>query len=178
MNKLTALRTFANPSLTPTKGTKIFNDRWYQVTMQNTERDIGDGYYLAEGEYVELLPGKAARERREARLNHCNSIVEYSGPVFELFANEYGGEPRSAGFFPSAEAMKVKLEAKKADHDKWVTDCIEEGLRHLDSAAKIASGEVQKMGFDAAWHEGVALECFAVAAAKCNKFRCDFKAVR
>ncbi len=165
MNKLTALRTFANPSLTPTKGTKIFNDRWYQVTMQNTEHDIGDGYYLAEGEYVELLPGKAARERREARLNHCNSIVEYNGPVFELLTSQYGHELRGVGFYPSAEATMVKLDAEKAAHDKWVTDCIEEGLRHLDSAAKIVSGEVQKIGFDAAWHEGVALECFAVAAA-------------
>ena len=88
MNKLTAYRTFGKPGYTPTKHIRIYKDRFYRVTMQNTERDQGDGYYLADGEYTELLDGVEAKRRRDAHLNHCNNIQEYHGPVWG-FKQEY-----------------------------------------------------------------------------------------
>jgi len=89
MNHLTAIRNFANPGYTPTKGKiRIFDNRWYLCVFQNTEHDIGGGYYLAEGEYTQVLPGKKARDARDSRLNHLNAIKEYDGPVWQLTSIE------------------------------------------------------------------------------------------
>jgi hypothetical protein len=140
MDTLTAVRTFAKPGYTPTRHVRIFADRWYLVTMQNVERGQGDYMGLGEGEYTELLPGAKARERREARLNHCNAIAEYSGPVFELLANQYGGELRHVGYFPSIADLITKLDNCKADHDEWIADCRAEAQRHLASAEAIENG--------------------------------------
>ncbi len=89
MNKTTAYRNFGKPSYTPAKQVKIYDTKWYLVTMQNTEHDQGDGYYLAEGEYTLLLTGKQARDKREAHLNHCNKIAEYLGPVYHVSVRRY-----------------------------------------------------------------------------------------
>lgn len=85
MNTLTAYRTFGDPGYRPgTARVRIYDARWYLVTLQNTSRDQGDGYYLEDGEHVVLLPGRKAREERDARLNNCNAVREWGGEVWEL----------------------------------------------------------------------------------------------
>lgn len=85
MDALTAYRSFAKPGYSPARGKiRIYKDRWYLCTFQNTEHDQGGGYYLAEGEYTELLPGGRARKARDARLNHLNAIEEHAGEVWEV----------------------------------------------------------------------------------------------
>ena len=86
MNHLDAIRNFGNSGYTPTKGIRILNTKWYLCTFQNTEHDQGGGYYLAEGEYARILPGKEARQARDARLNHLNAIHEYSGEIWKVTA--------------------------------------------------------------------------------------------
>jgi len=57
--------------------------------MQNTETDQGGGLYLAEGEHTQLVTGQEARRRRDARLNHCNAIAEYRGPVWKVLRYQW-----------------------------------------------------------------------------------------
>lgn len=123
MNKLTAIRTFAAPGFCPVKRTRIFANRWYKVTMQNTERDMGDGYYLAEGEYVELIPGNEARRRRDARLNHCNRIEEWTGPVYALFTTYYGSwnGSRQPEYFGDLESLEKAVKKAYGDHLQWIS---------------------------------------------------------
>lgn len=110
MNRLTAYRTFGKPGYTPTKHVRIFQDRFYLVTMQNTEHDQGDGYYLAEGEYTELLHGVEAKRRRDAHLNHCNNIQEYHGPIWE-FKQEY----RNTEWYASEADVVKRIECLNAE---------------------------------------------------------------
>ncbi len=85
MNGLSVYRTFAKPGYSPVKGkVRIFDDKWYIVTFQNTETDQGDGHYLVDGEYTQLMPGRAARNARDAHLNHCNAVSEHKGPVYAV----------------------------------------------------------------------------------------------
>ena len=145
--------------------------------MQNVEHGQGDYVGLGEGEYVELLPGNTARERRDAHLNHCNRIQEYGGPVFELRTNRYGGELQHVGYFGTVEKMSAKLDARKAAHDKWIADCRAHGESHLRSAEAMESGT--KSGFlTPVAHRLAATECFDVADKHEQGFRCDVVTVR
>jgi hypothetical protein len=177
MDKLTAIRSFASPGFTPARRVKIFNDHWYLVTMQNVERGQGDYLGLGEGEYSELLPGDKARERRDARLNHCNSIAEHSGPVFELLANQYGGDVRHVGYFATPKDASTKLDQCKTAYDKWIGDCRAEGDRHLKSAIAIEQG-IGKSIMTAEMHRDCARDCFAVVDKHASGFRCDLKQIR
>jgi hypothetical protein len=177
MNRLTAIRTFAAPGVTPTKRVKLFNHRWYYVRMQNVERGQGDYVGLGEGEYTELLPGNKARERRDAHLNHCNAIAEYSGPVFDLFANRYGGELEHVGYFATPEDAAAKLDACKTSHDKWIRDCRIEGERHRATASAIEQGTGESI-LTAEMHRQAAKECDAVADQHADGFRCDLRKIR
>ena len=92
MDRMTALRTFAQPSYTPTKHIRIYANRWYLVTMQNVEHDsLTDYHGLAPGEYTELVTGTEARYRRDAHLNHCNAVRQYDGPVYQVDDIRYVG---------------------------------------------------------------------------------------
>lgn len=105
-------RQFGNPGYTPAKRTRIENKKWYLVTLQNVETNpLCDYVGLADGQYTELLPGHKAREKREARLNHCNAIQEYKGPVYQLQAIQHG----RASYYPewaTSEAAAAKAAAK------------------------------------------------------------------
>jgi hypothetical protein len=139
MTSLSLHRTFANPSYTPTKGTKIRKDRWCIVRMQKTSRDQGDGLYLEDGEDVALLQGDEARKRRDARLNHCNGITEYSGPVFALHRYPYNSpEPTAPTFYPSEEAAEEAAAAFQAEHGRWIAD-MEKSLGHQIAKATEAA---------------------------------------
>jgi len=171
MNTLTAIRTFAKPGFSPAKRTKLFNDRWY------IERGQGDYLGLGEGEYTELLPGNKARDRRDAHLNHCNRLAEYDGPVFELMANQYGGELRSFGFYPTIADLTVKLDSAKASHDKWVMDCRTEAAKHMATALELEHGTGKSI-MTAEHHRQVSKDCTAVADKHKASFKCDARKVR
>lgn len=120
MDYLTAYRTFGNSKYSPAKGKmRIHKDKWYHVTFQNTSRDQGDGYYLEEGEYVELLPGDEARRARDAHLNHCNAIAEYNGAVYAVYMS--GSEwrwpfvRRYAATLSEAETMAESMNSQMRD---------------------------------------------------------------
>jgi len=87
VNKLTAIRSFANPGFTPVK-LRIYNNRWYLFTFQNIRTDQGGGHYLAEGEHTILLPGREARRARDRHLNHLNAIREHRGEVWEVTSRD------------------------------------------------------------------------------------------
>src|SRR5260370_29215191 len=126
MNRLDAIRNFAQPSYCSAKRVRIHKDRYYLVKMQNVETDPRVDYVgLGVGEYLELLPGNAARERRDARLNHCNAIAEYSGPVFAVLTSSYGhwDTSRKPRYFPTeADALEF-VRTERAKHEKWLQDC-------------------------------------------------------
>jgi hypothetical protein len=172
MDKLTAFRVFGNSRLTPAKHAKVFNDRWYLVRMQNTERDQGDGYYLAEGEYVELLPGNKARERREARLNHCNGITEYFGFVLEGFAAQYG-TVRSIGYFTSVKDAFDAITKQYQDHEKWIRD-----VRHEADLAQVRADAADPRG-DRTFHLNRVADIQQTLAKYVGQpYRCDIRIVR
>lgn len=124
MDRLTAIRTFAKPSFTPTRHVKIFSDRWYMVRFQNVERDPRFDYVgLGDGEYTVLLPGNKAREARDARLNHCNGITEHVGRVYALYITRYGRMREDAEFFPDIESMHARVLACYREHETWLADC-------------------------------------------------------
>src|SRR5258708_27774035 len=93
--------------------------------MQNIETEPRADYVgLAEGEYVELLPGDAARERRDARLNHCNAIAEYDGPVFAVMTTQYGNwdTGRKPHYSPSKADADAYIKAQRDAHDTWLEE--------------------------------------------------------
>ena len=108
---LTLHRTFSNAGYCPVKRVRIYSHRWYMVAMQNVERDQGDGMYLADGEYAELLPGTEARQRRDAHLNHCNGIAEYSGPVYTITRRNGSQRP---SYYPSRERAQAVVDSEHA----------------------------------------------------------------
>lgn len=91
-DNLTMFRTFGRSDYSPARNVRIRKDKFYLVRMQNTSRDQGDGYYLEPGEYTELVPGSDARARRDARLNHCNAVTEYTGPVYRVTLYQFSRE--------------------------------------------------------------------------------------
>jgi hypothetical protein len=176
MNSLTAVRTFAAPGFTPARHTRIHNDRWYLVTLQNVEHGQGDYIGLADGTYTELLPGDKARECRDAHLNHCNHIAEHHGTVYQLLANRYGGESQPVGWFATLPALEATLDARKAEHDKWIADCLREAGQHDQTAASLAAGTGKSL-LTAAHHRQIAEECRAVAARYAEAFRCNVRRI-
>jgi hypothetical protein len=138
--------------------------------MQNTERDMGDGYYLADGEYTELLPGSAARERREARLNHCNAIAEYSGPVFAVLTSSYGhwDTSRKPSYFPTeADALEF-VRTERAKHEKWLQEC----------EKQLAIYQAKYDAKPEEWLAGGIRDCKRVMAENQNTFRFETLPVR
>jgi hypothetical protein len=101
--------------------------------MQNVERDQGDGVYLGQGEYLELLPGDEARARRDARLNHCNGIAEYEGPVYSLvtYAYNHMDNPSCPTYHPSEEAVKAAAERFQEKRWEWIWSMERDRDKHL-----------------------------------------------
>jgi hypothetical protein len=170
MNKLSAIRTFANPGFTPTKRTRVRNDRWFIVRSQNIERDPRCDYVgLGEGEYTQLLPGSETRKLRDARLNNCNAITEYDGPVFEVRTSSYGSEDVThKGYFATGAEAQAAAEVERAKHDKWIADVKSELANH------IRSNEAKPEQ----WREGAIRDCRRCLEERADKFHFEVKAVR
>lgn len=170
MDKLTAIRTFAAPGFTPAKRVRIHKDRYYLVKMQNVETEPRADYVgLAEGEYLELLPGDAARDRRDARLNHCNAIAEYDGPVFAVLTSQYGHwNNRKPHYSTSTADAEAHIAAKRAEHDNWIAGCEKELARY-----EIAQGARPED-----WRAGAIEDCKRVIAEWRDKFRSETLEVR
>lgn len=169
MDRLTAIRTFAAPGFSRARGrVRIMDSKWYVVRFQNVEHGQGDYVGLGEGEYSQLLPGRKAREARDARLNHCNGIAEHRGHVFELFASSYGGDLKSCGWHVSElEATRAAL-AKRFEHDKWIADC-EKTLADYQAKQAIKPEE---------WRAGAIRDCERVIVEKREAFKCEVREVK
>lgn len=130
-------RTFGDAGYSPAKGkVRIYNNRWYMVTMQNVEHDgLTDYIGLAAGTYRELVPGKEARERRDAHLNHCNAVQEYRGPVYGLHRNERGRR-REPVYYPSEEAAES---AGQTWADTELAQCRTRLLREIERDRRAAA---------------------------------------
>jgi len=179
MDKLTAIRCFAAPGFTPAKRVRIRNDRWYLVRFQNVETNpLADYVGLADGEYVRLLPGIAARQAREARLNHCNAIQEYAGPVFETLTSQYGHEITSRGFFPTEADAQAEVTRQKTAHDKWIADCLKQSEKYLANADKVRRGEYPKSIMSADHYESSARDCVRVATENAETFKSEIRVIR
>jgi len=171
MNTLTAIRTFAKPGFSPAKRTRIEDSKYYLVRMQNVETDPRCDYVgLAEGEYRELLPGAAARARRDAKLNHCNAVVEWTGPVFAVLTSSYGHwdtsrSPKYAGSLAEANAYVADA---RAAHQKWLADC-ESELTFLET--KYAADPTE-------WRAGSVRDCKRVIAENQDTFKFEILEVR
>ena len=171
MNRLDAIRTFAQPGYCPAKQLRIHKDRYYLVRMQNIETEPRADYVgLGQGEYIELLPGDAARERRDARLNHCNAIAEYDGPVFAVLTTQYGNwNPERKPHYATSKAdADTYIKAQRDAHDKWIEDCEQEQARY--EAAQAAKPED--------WRAGAIEDCKRTIANNCNSFRSEMLEVR
>jgi hypothetical protein len=139
--------------------------------MQNVETDPRVDYVgLGRGEYVELLPGSAARERRDARLNHCNAIAEYDGPVFAVMTSQYGhwNSDRKPHYSPSKADADAYIKAQRDAHNKWIEDCEKEQARY--DAAQVSEPE--------AWRAGAIEDCKRTIANNRNSFRSEMLEVR
>ena len=112
MQTLTAHRTFGDAGYSPARRVRIFSDRWYQVVMQTVEHDQGGGMYLGDGEYVEIVPGTEARNRKTARLNHCNGIREYKGEVWTATTRDPSCRPV---YYPTLAAAQAAVDGAHAD---------------------------------------------------------------
>lgn len=134
MNRLTAIRSFGNSRYSPAKRTRVYDNRWYLVTLQNYSRDQGDGMYLEEGESVELMPGKKAREYRESRLNRCNRIVDYNGDVFRVSMPQ----TRTVAFYTTLAKATGAAERIVANNQKSLADA----LQYLGKQAALTDTEM------------------------------------
>lgn len=125
MNHLDAIRNFANPGYTPTRGTiRIYDAKWYVCTFQNTETDQGGGHYLAEGEYSQVLPGKEARKARDAQLNHLNTIREHTGKIWKVTGIQ--------GYWPTFHATEAEAEAERDKQAAQNATDAEKALAYLN----------------------------------------------
>ena len=120
MTRRDALRALGKSSYTPCRTVRILDREWYLVTMQNVHRDArADLVELADGETTALLPGKAAREARDASLNHCNAIRRYTGSIFEVVYHPYGGDETSLGYYPTmvlATKASAQIQQKRESY--------------------------------------------------------------
>ncbi len=120
MDKLTAIRCFANSGYCPVKSTRIYANKWYLVELQDIERDYRTDYMgLAETSTVYLFDGIKAKRERDSRLNHCNRITEYTGNVYmvksdKLHISEYYPDPESANKAKSKHEFEIKESLRKA----------------------------------------------------------------
>jgi len=130
MDRVTAYRTFGDPSYSPTRRTRIRNDRFYLVTLQNVETDARTDYVgLGEGTYTELVGGAKAREYRDARLNHCNRVEEYAGPVWE-WAVDWWRSPGSR-YVRSLEEARDLTRHYEAQYQEHRAQLARERARYL-----------------------------------------------
>ena len=137
MDKLTAERSFGNAGFSPAKGVKIYNKRFYAVMMQNVERDsLTDYKGLGDGEYVEILPGRATRDRRDAHLNHCNAIAEYTGQVYMVRRASFGYGLKDGKLVASVGEANSLVREHEAESAKHITACREEALKYRLRANK------------------------------------------
>lgn len=171
MNTLTAIRTFAKPSFTPVKHTRIFAERWYKVTFQNVETDPRCDYVgLAKGEYTELLPGNKAREARVARLNHCNNIQEWHGEVWEVVTSCYGHLSGTRPVFRSSqESAKLTVDVARQDHAKWVSDVAKEQEHYRAQLVQHP---------DQTWRQGSIDDCQRILDAGMSTFQFTIRQIR
>lgn len=145
---MTTNRTFAQPSYTSARRVRIRNDRWYLVRFQNVETNPMTDYVgLGEGEYTQLLSGTEAREARDARLNHCNGIAEYDGPVFAVTPSQYGHPLSKPIHVTSADAAaKLTLEYRQK-HNDWIVAVrqeLERAYTRTDALAESIRADCQR----------------------------------
>ena len=166
MNTLTAIRTFAKPGFCPVRP-RIFADRWYKVTFQNVERGQGDYIGLGEGEYTQLLPGNKAREARDAHLNHCNAIQEWSGQVWEVFTTSYGNMKQHPVYVSTEESAELTVEVSRREHKEW-----------LDKVAQSREMYAQKVSQGQEWAKGSIADCDRILAIGMSTFDYTVKQIR
>ena len=159
MNALTAVRSFARPGYCPVKHVRIFDNRYYVVRMQNVETDPRCDYVgLAEGEYTELMPGNKARERRDSRLNHCNGIAEWTGPVYCVTVYQFNRPrqwPEYAGNHTEVEAIVQRNNAEADKHFRGFQHDIDyyanQTPESMEERAKITGIGSAFLGIPAYW---------------------------
>lgn len=138
MNQLTAIRSFGIPSYCPAKSTRIYKDKWYLVEMQDVETDPRIDYVgLAETSTVYLWPGTKTRNERDSRLNHCNKIVEYDGPVFAINSIKL----RITEYYPSIESA---TEAKNT-HELDTLSNLAKALLSIERQQNMTDSEILKI---------------------------------
>jgi len=140
MNRHTALRTFGAPGYTPTRHVRVFNTRWYLVTLQDFHSDIGGGLYLDNTEHTYLMTGTKAREERNKHLNRCNAITQYNGPVIQITAivngkpDEYYSTQAGGPFVTDETAVVVARARLHALEQQWLTETTAEADRYAHRA--------------------------------------------
>lgn len=118
MNRTTAIRTFANSGYTPARKdvARILDSRYYLVTLQDYETDQGDGHYLLDTQQTFVMTGHDARQERDSRMNHCNRIAEYTGPVWQLCNERDPFYVRPFPLFPTMSHAIAHFERLWSDH--------------------------------------------------------------
>ena len=118
MNKTTAIRSFANSGYTPARKdvARILDSKYYLVTLQDYETDQGDGHYLLNTQQTFVLSGHDARQERDSRMNRCNRIVEYIGPVYQLCNEKDPFYARPFPLFTSQAAALAHFDKTWAAH--------------------------------------------------------------
>ncbi len=116
------------------------------------------------------IPGDAAREKRDARLNHCNAIAEYDGPVFAAITTQYGNwsTDRKPHYATSKDDAEAYIKAQRDAHDKWIADCEKELAQY--EAAFAAKPE--------SWRAGAIEDCKTTIREYRNAFKSETLEVR
>ncbi len=124
MNHLTAIRSFAKPGYCPVKSTRIQDNKWYLVEMQDIESDARFDYIgLADTSTVYLYPGNIARQKRDSKLNHCNKIAEYDGDVFSLTSYKQ----KITEYYTSIASATIAKER----HEQYITTSLKKALQSI-----------------------------------------------
>lgn len=148
MNRVTAIR-MVKPGYSPAKGTRIYDSRWYRVTLQDVETDALTDYHgLKDTETTYIMPGEDARRCRDRALNHCNRIEEYTGPVWNVSWREYGLTKRQefTDTEEKARALARSIMLKKA---QYISACREEAEKYRRLAAT-ADGKEKELHLESA----------------------------
>lgn len=153
MDRTTATRLVV-PGYSPAKGTRIYSDRWYRVTLQDEEVDLRCDYIgLKDTATVYIMRGDKAREERDRHLNRCNAIEEYTGPVFAVT------RPGQVVYTDTMEdARRVAADVEKERRD-YIAACEKEAARDRERAERAtgivitSTGPVSKKDLYSSWAE-------------------------
>jgi len=114
---------------------KIYNNRWYRVTVRDVITRLADHYGQTETITEAIVPGEKARMYRDH--HKCDRIEEHQGPVYRVRWYRYGDTtfPETYCVASRDEAEKLRAEMEE-DRERYLAGLEWEIASYMRSAER------------------------------------------